>query len=550
MAFCLLTEPWLPVRRRSGAAGWIAPAGIAATEDDPVVALAWPRADFRLAAAEFLIGLLAVACPPRSDRAWVAGYQEPPGTAALAASFALLEYAFVLDGAGFDGTGPRFMQEFADFDAAPNDVGTLLIEAPGEATVRKNTDLMVRRGRVGVLSRAAAAMALFTLQTYAPAGGAGNRTSLRGGGPLTTLAIPPPRPKQTQTLLWHLLWANVPLGEPPEAEALPRVFPWLGPTRSSERDARATTPADVHPLQAFWGMPRRIRLDLTNNMDGATCDLTGQADAVVVRSWRQRPWGTNYVQWGGVHPLSPCYCAKPGAEPLYLHPQPGGVGYQHWQGLLSRSSGPTRRVAPAIDAFRERRFDNIRVGRAPWRLLAGGFDMDNMKARGFAESELPVYEPSDPSAAKAADEVVSSLVAASQVVASLLARCVRRALFADGAAVGTDTTPLATLRERLWAETTNAFFSAAERAADSEAGHELREEWRAALEQVARRLFDEAVPMDASGEGHPDRIAAAARQLGVALRGFGREGKELFETLQIDLPAAAHDKPRKQRKRT
>lgn len=544
MAFCLLTESWLPVRRRSGATAWIAPAGIAATEDDPVVALDWPRADFRFSAAEFLIGLLAVARPPRSERVWVDDYQQPPSTAALAASFAPLEHAFVLDG-----TGPRFMQEFADFDAAPNDVGTLLIEAPGEATVKKNTDLMVRRGRVGVLSRAAAAMALFTLQTYAPAGGAGNRTSLRGGGPLTTLAIPPPRPNETQMLLWHLLWANVPLGEPPEPAALPRVFPWLGPTRSSEKGAPATTPADVHPLQAFWGTPRRIRLNFTNNTNEVTCDLTGQADTVVVRSWRQRPWGTNYTQWGGTHPLSPCYRTKPGAELLYLHPQPGGIGYQHWHGLLSLAPGPTRQVAPAIDAFRRNRFPDIRAGRAPWRLLAGGFDMDNMKARGFAESELPVYEPSDQNAAKIADEVVSSLVAASQIVASLLARCVHRALFGDGATVGIDTTPLAALRERLWAETTDAFFSAAADAAAGEAGHKLREEWRATLEQVARRLFDEAAPMDASGAGHPDRIATAARHLGVALRGFGKKGKDLFEALQIELPAAAHDKPRKQRKR-
>ena len=544
MVFCLLSDPWLPVRRRSGAAGWVAPPRIAATEDDPVVALDWPRADFRLAGAEFLIGLLAVACPPPSQPAWRTGYQQPPDAATLAAAFAPLAHAFVLDG-----DGPRFMQEFEEFTADANDVGTLLIETPGEATIRKNTDLMVRRGRVGVLSRAAAAMTLFTLQTYAPAGGAGNRTSLRGGGPLTTLAIPSPLPIETQTLLWHLLWANVPLGTPPDPAELPRVFSWLAPTRSSEKGGRATTPADVHPLQAFWGMPRRIRLDFAANLEGKRCDLTGQTDPVVVRAWRQRPWGTNYAQWGGVHPLSPCYRTGPGAELLYLHPQPGGIGYQHWQGLLSRHPGPTRRVAPAIEVFRRERFRDIRNGRAPWRLLAGGFDMDNMKARGFTESELPVYEPSDQDAAEAADQLVSALVAASQIVAGLLARCVRRALFGDGATIAPDAALLAALRERLWADTADAFFGTAKRAAEDAAGTQLREAWRKTLARTARRQFDEAAPMDASGEGRPARIAAAARQLGAALRGYGKEGEELFKALEIEQPEAARAKPRKKGKR-
>ncbi len=230
MSFNLLTDPWLPARRRSGATDWIAPAGISAAELDPVVALGWPRPDFRLAGAEFLIGLLAVACPPAGQTAWRTGYLHPPDAATLSAAFAPLAHAFALDG-----DGPRFMQDFEDFAADANDVGALLIETPGEATIRKNTDLMVRRGRVGVLSRTAAAMALFTLQTYAPAGGAGNRTSLRGGGPLTTLAVPPPLSNEPQMLLWHLLWANVPCGAPPDPAELPRVFPWLAPTRTSDK---------------------------------------------------------------------------------------------------------------------------------------------------------------------------------------------------------------------------------------------------------------------------------------------------------------------------
>ena len=115
------------------------------------------------------------------------------------------------------------MQDMEDFAGEPNAAEVLLIDSPGEAGLRKNTDLLVKRGRAARLSRAGAAIALFTLQTYAPAGGRGNRAGLRGGGPLTTLIAPDP-PEDT---LWHLLWANVPTGAPVDPAALARVFPGL-----------------------------------------------------------------------------------------------------------------------------------------------------------------------------------------------------------------------------------------------------------------------------------------------------------------------------------
>jgi CRISPR system Cascade subunit CasA len=290
-------------------------------------------------------------------------------------------------------------------------------------------------------------------------------------------------------------------------------------------------------------MPRRIRLDFADN-DGAACDLTNRIDSTVVRSWRQRPWGTNYSKWGGLHPLSPCYQAKPNAELLYLHPQPGGIGYQHWLGLLSRTRDATRQVAPAIETFRTRRVIDVHPGAEPWRLLAAGFDMDNMKARGFAESEMPVFEPRDPEAAARQDRLVSSLVRAANLVATLLTRCVRRALFSEGAGVGTDTASLAALRERFWSETADAFFNLTERAASGTDEDALNSEWHRRLRREASRLFAEAAPMDASGEGHPARIAAAMRQLDATLRGFGKDGSELFALLGMAAPEA---KPKKTR---
>ena len=87
-------------------------------------------------------------------------------------------------------TGRVSCRTLEDLQSGAEPIERLLIEAPGESTNSKNTDLLVQRGRVANLSRAAAAMALYTFQSWAPAGGAGNRTGLRGGGPLMTMVMP------------------------------------------------------------------------------------------------------------------------------------------------------------------------------------------------------------------------------------------------------------------------------------------------------------------------------------------------------------------------
>ncbi len=60
MPFSLINDAWLPVLRQHSGVTRIRPAQITENiENDPVVAIDWPRADFRLASLEFLIGLLA-----------------------------------------------------------------------------------------------------------------------------------------------------------------------------------------------------------------------------------------------------------------------------------------------------------------------------------------------------------------------------------------------------------------------------------------------------------------------------------------------------------
>src|SRR5690606_20723140 len=109
---------------------------------------------------------------------------------------------------------------------------------------------MVHRGRYDSLDLPLAAMTLYTFQAFAPAGGAGNRTSMRGGGPLVTLVGP-------FETLWQTVWANMPQGLPAHIDELP----WMRPTRlSSMGDLTYPPEGKVFSVEAFFGMPRRLRL--------------------------------------------------------------------------------------------------------------------------------------------------------------------------------------------------------------------------------------------------------------------------------------------------
>jgi len=528
----LITDPWLPVRRLHSGRGTIRPAQVTETiADDPVIAIDWPRADFRIATLELLIGLLATACPPRDHDSWLELWDKPPDPSALDAAFAPIAHAFTLDG-----DGPRFVQDFEDLVSDSEPIERLLIEAPGASTTRNNTDLLVHRSRVSNLGRAAAAITLFTFQSWAPSGGAGNRTGVRGGGPLTTLILP-----RGEASIWRVLWANIPCGNLPPAAELPRVFPWLAPTITSE-GARVVTPQNSHPLQCWWGMPRRIRLDFSAEGAARLCDLTGVPDTVQVKSWRQRPRGANYAAWGRVHPLTPHYASKVGGEYLPVHPQPGGIGYRHWLGLVLQSPDGLRLPADAISTWRRDRMRD--VGGSEGRLIAAGYDMDNMKARAFVESEMPLPGGADVAARRRLDELATRLVRAADLVAGLLRGAVRTALFSPGATVKLDAELLSGVRENLWEQTEVAFFGTLERAALRGEMQAEPEAWRDLLRRTALALFDEAAPLSPFSGGAAPRIGRARRNLLFALAGFGKDGVALFETLGL---SAAEPKTRKRK---
>lgn len=84
----------------------IRPAEIVSDLDgDCAIAPDWPRPDLDIATHELLIGLLAIAMPPRGYENWQALWHTPPSTETLDAAFAPLAHAFMLGGEGRASTG-------------------------------------------------------------------------------------------------------------------------------------------------------------------------------------------------------------------------------------------------------------------------------------------------------------------------------------------------------------------------------------------------------------------------------------------------------------
>ena len=541
--FNLLHEPWLPVRRQSGMVEYIEPWQVTDyIAEDPCVAFAWPRPDFNGAAHELLIGLLSTAAAPEDDEEWDDWWLEPPAPQVLQRRFSAVAHAFDLDG-----PGPRFLQDLDPLeDAGDKEVATLLIDTPGAQTLRNNADLFIKRGAAPALARGAAAMALYTMQSYAPAGGAGHRTSLRGGGPMTTLVVA--RHPQYGSTLWGRLWPNVESREQIWNRAAAtrldddpsRIFPWLVPVRTSNRKTggRSTTPADVHPLQIYWGMPRRIRLNF-EEAQGRTCGLTASEDSVLVSSYRTRNYGTDYSE-GFEHSLTPYYRQKASAvSKLPVHPAPGGISYRLWPGLVVPSKDGLREPAQVIRNWNSRAPRN-----ADTRFVAYGYDMDNMKARAWTEGEMPLWVLEDESRERLGP-CIRQMTTGAASVARLATGAVKSALFDNPKLASGD---FGFIAERFYRDTEVQFFTALGDAAsamrhspdEDDPATEVRRRWASAMETAALRLFDEYAPSAGLEDRNMQRHVKARFYLTLALRGRGKTGKSLFEgDLGIPAPESA-----------
>lgn len=494
----LLEERWIPVRRRDGSLDWIRPAQIV-ERDNPPLRIASPRPDFDAALTQILIGLVQTTMPPESTFAWRAAFDKPPSVEQLEAAFEPLHPAFFVDG-----DGPRFFQDLTLTPEEASDtpaVSSLLIETA-------NAELFVKEGTVRSLSYPAAAMALATMQLNAPSGGRGHRTSMRGGGPLTTLILGDD--------LWQTTWLNIipttslaNLGNA-SLTGLQHTFPWLAPTRTSEND-RATTLDDVHPAQMYWSMPRRFRL-VIDPAERGRCDILGLDDVPVVRRYLTRHLGVKYE--GFRHPLTPYRDMKAGQPPNPKKGQPDGLPYREWPQLaLAAEGGNPAEVVRLY--YQEKRFTKQRER----RLWVSGFDVDNMKARCWYEHETPLFDV-DPSLLSEMSQRVAQLVDASEDVRKTLARQVIAATKrrADDVKDLWSKMEVVAASHGFWARTEPAFFDSVAKIRalleNEPDAKDPADEWLRTLHEAALAEFDASPHLNAAfGDGDVKRVVMARDEL-------------------------------------
>lgn len=500
MSLNLITDPWIPVRCKDGSRRTIAPWEMA---DDTIIAPDWPRPDLNIACFEMLIGLVYLADPPEHIEDW--NDRRSPNPERLREKLAPYAPAFNLLG-----DGPLFMQDLEAFGGDGNGVDMLFIDSAGESAAKKNTDVMVHRARYTGLDLPTAAMAIYTLQNFAPAGGSGNRTSMRGGGPLVTLATPGESAKNT---LWNVVWANVPYGHPSEI----RELPWMRATKVSSSEGTETYPkADqTFDVQAFFGMPRRLRL---REKSGRVVDVV------------QKKYGANYALWK--HPLSPYYRKKVEQEWLPIHPSAGRFCYRSWLGIVAAKveDNPLNELALTLRNAKERLGDcNVIV--AGWAMEPG-----QMKPLDFTLSIAPHSTLTQ-------DQSIwlEGLIEAADA-AALALRGALEPVLKDGKEREAQ-------REVFFLETETRFRALLD---SIKAGKDPRADWLAVLRVQALKQFEEIalpelekMPVGLSEKnrkgtkvepGKMAKIVTAHKWLSLAFFGHEDAGKEIFQALDFDAP--------------
>jgi len=366
----LILDPWISVQRRSGQIETIAPFKITDQMDsNPVIKLCAPRPDFNGALIQFLIGLFQTAMAPENEKEWRGRFSAPPSPEELRKQLEPLAHAFNLLG-----EGPRFMQ---DMGLSANDqipINSILMDT--------NEAFFSKPVKTGQFCPACASMALIAIQQNAAAVGRGHRVSLRGSGPVTTLA------EDVDAPLWQNVWINLlnkhQLRLPKASNGLTDPFLWMDPEKYEHlRKREGVTPADISPLHCFWSQPIRLQLEAPAADAQAQCHICSES-RVLMATIRRKSYGIQYETALWQHPLSPAKADDAGNfTPFRM--KPDMILYSSWPNLLieNERSRPAKCVATVANE-RGGIGQNIRIF---------GYDVKDgqAKVRCWYESIEPLY---------------------------------------------------------------------------------------------------------------------------------------------------------------
>jgi CRISPR system Cascade subunit CasA len=466
------------------------------------VGIASPRPDFDGALLQFLVGLFQTELAPAHEDEWERRFRNPPSPDELADGLESTAPAFDLDHAEHP-----FMQDPTIQDRDPRILARLLIEAPGQNTRDQNRDHFIKAEADPTVCRPCAAATLFTMQINAPSGGRGYLTSLRGGGPATTLLV--------GSTLWRTIWLNVlPAGRIEQehgwnGECEPsHVYPWLDGLPSKKV---TTTPQDLHPLHVFWSTSRRIYLDFEDTETGR-CDLCGRSSDHLVHQYRTHWKGLDY-EGAWVHPLTP-YNLHDNDPPWSVKARRGLNTYRHWLGLVLNDENENRQPALVVQHYLTNRARFL--GTRHRRLWGFGYDMDRMKARGWQEGTMPVFAV-DQDHLSALEKNARRLVEGADYLADQTYRAVRDALLAEPENANRKDALLRSVEEDFWTGTESDFYDTLEgvvdRVNDPESVDALLQGWFECLRDASLGLFDRHARGGRFGSQRPRQIVEARQTL-------------------------------------
>jgi len=523
----LVNDPWIPIQRNNGDQDVIAPWQITEQSDTEheIVSISSPRADFDGALIQFLIGLLQTTMTPDNENAWADYLEKPPSSEVLKKSFSSLTHAFEIKG-----ENPCFMQDFNVLDVkSANSIADLLMDSPGGNTIKENKDHFVKRGQTKAMCPVCAITALLTLQTNAPSGGQGHRTSLRGGGPLTTLVVNDPRNSDLPDTLWINLWLNI-LDKSRkkiitggwDKTGDEAIFPWLTKTQTSEKiTGKEVFPDDTHPDQMYWSMPRRIRI-LWDQTETGCCDVCDTYSDELVTHYETKNYGINYSgAWQ--HPLSPHSINKDG-EILPRHAQPDGMTYRHWLSLVKESD--SLKPALVVQRYQKMISNFTQENKEQLRIRSFGYDMDNMKARCWYETTFPLYTLVNSDGVDLSI-YIETLTNTATDVSGFVSSCIKEAWFRRPGDARGDTS---FLKQAFFQHTEKPFYQSVKKLIDADVTEKaVLNAWHSTLRSSAYKLFDYWSENGDFAQSDPKRISKAHTKLGKLLH-----SKKLLGALQVE----------------
>lgn len=493
MSLNLALDPWIPVVRKDGSSGFMAPWEITSLHaTNPILAVDTTRQPWNAALTEFLQAVFQTMLFPDDAREWRNHWDDPPSSEKLRHELSKISHLFNLEG------DIPFMQDrslLADpekFEVYRKPVQKLLVDGVSEQQELKNSDLFVKSGAVSALCLRCAAAALWDMQVHAPQGSASYYTSPRGGGPVSTLV--------SCDTLWKTVWANVLEQAAFEMKGRPdpkSFMPWISPVQKTVKSA------DECPLHIFWPMPRRIFLEISKEQ--AVCDTCGSCAEEVVRAFLTYRGGLKYSETDWRHPLSPYVRSKEDGW-LVRRTESDLAGYRHWMGLLVDTPS-----GDGVPAFVVRRWlERDALGEPELHLWGFGYQTDQAAVKVWCEGRAP-FIVLENGRKKEYEAFVRTLVALSQRAVERLAEASSGAVKNSGRRPGGNKTLEA--QQEFWRATEPLFLEEIRGAAADPSKENLSkraDDWVKTVQRTALSLYERFVPVE---RVRPEWLARYAHKL-------------------------------------